>query len=494
MFPSVIKLPNYHGFLFSYDNLKWWGSPPLPDDIDEVIDVVWVYGEHFVVSARLIDGTYSIYQSYYKISDNQIYWRVSLNTSERITCMHCPDYGIVLVGTSDGWWRSIDSGHSFTKSSTSAKNCTLIKSPTGSATLAASGRVLYKTIDIGSTWTTAYTFSNTITAMAGTFADFFVATGSLLYHSEDFNFLYYTLFDVRWSESILYTITDIELTALRLSDNDSRPAFVIVRDIGNGLLRTYYAIRNTGASPYLAVAPKFNAFSSIRNSLISEEFQITGQPYFYRTVTFTGTDGSHPYLKRSYDGGATWSDNVIGDIEIYDGPNLNNVIGGPLYDDVYFTVYFGHGLVDGKVCHNGWRWTGSHFDKCQSYDADCYMESYELKIATYDAYPFMLWGHELVYRAQSRIEELVNLHYHLDGIIELGILLDYDADMLLESLIRKNYRASMYLDSPKIVAYQANALMVSSEFPTFDLPQGFNVRFPAESEQGYPFDSRLTEG
>lgn len=151
---TFVRLGNYPGFLCSYDNLHWWKTP-LPCPIDTIVDVEWVYGEYNICAVRMIDGTYSVMQSYHDIDDTDadIHWRTVLTTSERIRCIIRPDYGRALIGTSAGWWRSENSGTDWTKVSDQAPNCHTVKELTSDILVALDGTYIWRSTDTGTTWT-----------------------------------------------------------------------------------------------------------------------------------------------------------------------------------------------------------------------------------------------------------------------------------------------------------------------------------------------------
>lgn len=96
------------------------------------------------------------------------------------------------------------------------------------------------------------------------------------------------------------------------------------------------------------------------------------------------------------------------------------------------------------------------------------------------------------YRAESRLEARPIKTQDMDGIIELGRTKTYSADLLSEGTAYKTYYAGGSVQEDIISTYQMSGLLVSDEFPPFEIPQAFNIRKPsnASEECSYPFDSR----
>ena len=191
----ISRMSNYKGFLLSIDGTKWWKSQPLPADVMSFGEAVNVYGQYHVCYGELTNGTYSIFRT----TDDGYSWTQTFNTYEKILCMVRPDYGIVLIGTSDGWLRSTNTGKTFTKISTQAPGCFCIKEITKDILIALDGTYIWRSVDGGFIWTmakkqgsttpiTAITFYPTID---GTYSDLIVGCTSTNAGSLGTNKAYY---------------------------------------------------------------------------------------------------------------------------------------------------------------------------------------------------------------------------------------------------------------------------------------------------------------
>ena len=180
---TLSKLDNYPGFVGSFDLVNWWKSQPLPGDVDIVNDVVWIYGQYHVCSAKMIDGTYTIFQT----RDNGYTWYAVLNTAEQINTIIRPDYGVGLAATSDGWWKSNDSGTTWTKISTSAPGCFCVKELNNEVLVALSRRNVWRSSDQGVTWTSIKTTTTDIIypAIDGTTFDLLFGFGGTMYYTDN---------------------------------------------------------------------------------------------------------------------------------------------------------------------------------------------------------------------------------------------------------------------------------------------------------------------
>jgi hypothetical protein len=381
---TLVRLDNYTGFLGSFDNVNWWKSQPIPGAVDYVNDAVWVYGQYHVCSAKMIDGTYSIFRS----TDNGFSWSEVLNIEEVINTIICPDYGVVLAATSGGWWKSYkDSGLTWVKISTDAPNCFCVKELTQDILVALSRDGVWRSTNGGISWTKTYTAASNAPfiypSIDGTYYDCIVGISPLSDHPyfiySDSGGLYWESVEVnrlpnQWTSdnSTRKAITNIVLTATfkQTSDpnNTNVPTFVVQCLMSNGLLRHYYFERQPTTSTFWwKVSARFDAYSSIKSSLFSDESQVTGSTNINRVVIFTGTDGTSPLMKKSIDCGYTWTDINIMNATLYSGPDLSQVSGNTssFIDDTYFSATWSH-----ATCHNYWKVSGIFYEKNQSYDMD----------------------------------------------------------------------------------------------------------------------------
>lgn len=509
---TLARIENYPGFLGSFDNEDtWWKSEPIPG-IQTILSVAWIYGEYHVCSAKMIDGTYSIWQSY----NHGYSWREQLNTSEKIYEVIQPDYGIALASTSGGWWRSTNAGTDWTKISTQAPGCHTVKEITKNILVALDGTYIWRSADGGFTWTKAvkYGTSTPVTAITlyptvdGTYNDIFVGctesnTGksgnNRLLYSDDGGVSFLSWLDVPtstglngWTNRSDYrpadVFTDIELA--RISEVSAEPGtqpiwFIFQVLMPAGYFRHYRVRRAEWWWPLEPVAV-FDGYATPGKSLFSIEDNVSGTDEVRRRVIFSGMDSNQfPLMKISDDGGFNWIDVSPADATVYIAPDSSDTTSNPFVDDSYITYAWTHG-----TCHNGWKYVSSYFEKYQSYDMDFRIQQFEYHDAEYDASAYVEGSDGSTYKGSTRLEADGDETYDAAAILAIDHDSSYDAYAVLEKVCSKTYRAHRYLEGDTTASYQMGSLILSTTFPTIILPQSLNVRFPWVAESSYPYDSR----
>lgn len=408
---TLAKLDNYLGFVGSYDAVKWWKTQPL-ENIDYLTDAVWVYGQYHICLAKNINGTYSIFQS----RDNGYSWNRVLTTNEVLKTALRIDYGLVLVASSGGWWRSGNSGTSWQKVSTQAPNCHTVKELTNERLVALDGRYIWWSNDAGTTWTRSNLWSNTNKQYGGYIStnyptidggyymvlvgymnssgkiEFMVSTDggknfylaiTRLSRQSDYIDIWF-LKDVINALQSAGTITGIEMTHISKGTKVHQkplgafiPYFVIQVRLPTNILRHYYVYpyEQHNYTEYKIVA-KFDALNTPMASLRSEEVQITGTSTIGNWVIFSGRSTSNtPMLVYSNDYGATWKSVDLSGVKVYEGPDLAQLSKiSPLQEDHF--IYLGYST---PWCLNYWKRYAEYDQRCQSYDMDFISR---LKIAT----------------------------------------------------------------------------------------------------------------
>lgn len=598
-----MRIENYPGFLGTFDHISWWKSQPLAG-IDTILDVCWVYGEHHICAARMIDGSYTIWQS----NDFGNNWNIVLTTSERIYCIIRPDAGRALASTSGGWWRSDNAGRSWTKVSTQAPNCHTVKEITNDILVALDGTYIWRSADTGTTWTQAViaeTFpdeENTptdviITAITnyptidGTALDLIVGCTDTnapklaiypqyvgysgpfslnTFHDTDLKLSEYTkaykdiilyssdggisffvcppnsgwsfrestcstspgirsqnvaptpgdrldwrgdhnyddgngwqigqYAEQQWFYHTFYTpielfprdtyndiITDIEMTGI---NKNGLPQFIIQVKMSDGILRHYWVrkIHYMGAYNYFWSIAKFDAYNTPGGKIASSEVNIIGTTLMSRMAIFSGMNANNePLIKTSTDGGENWTDVAPSTAPMYTGPDMDSRTNNPFIDDVYIQ-YSTHQ----PMCSNfGYIIDAYHYSKQQSYDMDAKMGDLVPRAVTYGADALIGGPAPTSYLMAGRILQFQTKTYANDGIVAIDKSKTYLVDALTEKLLRKTYYVGGSIEGVDTTAYNMGGLLVSDEFPPFEIPQGFNVRKPTGTECcEYPFDSR----
>lgn len=508
---TFVQLENQTKFLCSFDLTNWWITDPLPGAIAEIIDYAWVYGEYHICACRKTNGTYSIFQTYHEINDpDGILWREVLNTAERIYCVFVPDLGQAFISTSGGWWRSNNSGTSWTKVTASAPRCFCAKELTNNIYIAISSTNVYKSTDGGSHWVSVKTFSTTLSypALDGTHNDLLLGVGKQLYYSDDAGD---TWIDITagmkdgWPDPSTYTaITDIELTTVSGyykgtgTGTSNLPTFIIQILLPSGYYRHYYSIRtpanetdNIPLSEYMFKhTAKFDGYSNIKNSLTADEYNVSGTATNAATVLFSGIDASNrkPLFKKSPDGGLTWTTINVTTLNVFTGPDCLVGTTNPFTEDIYFSASWSHNAI----CHNYWKVYDEYAIKHQSYDVDAYIQEYVDESVSYSADGWIQGWDAASYKIAGRIIEIPTLDYDADGIIAIDRSVNYQIDALAEMRKVATYGAGSYIQGIDTRSYAMSGLLVSDEFPPFEIIQGVNIRKPANVDAGceYPFDSR----
>lgn len=502
----LCRLDNYPGFLGSFDQgATWWKSEPIPG-VDEIVGYAWIYGEYHVCAAKMVDGTYSIWQTY----NHGYSWREQLNTAERIYCVIRPDYGAGLAATSGGWWRSANSGTDWSKVSTQAPGCHTAKELTRDRLVAVDGTYVWYSDDSGVTWSKSKkhgtsTDATAITlypSVAGTYNDVFVGcTSTNIGGTGTDRLIYSENGGATFREWVAYwggnngwstresgrnlradVVTDIELVAT----SSGLPTFVIQVLMPSGIFRHYRSVRTIGAYNKLDTSPKFDARATPGRSLDAAETNTPGTDQISRLAMFSGSDGSEPLIKMSVDGGATWSDVKPADATVYLLPDGSGTTDNPFTDDYYVTYSWQHG-----ICHNGWKIVSDHYEKYQSYDMDFQVSPWLVQTATYEAGAYAEGTDTATYKAAPhRIEATGTEDYDADSIIAADHTSTYGADAIAEARRIAVYRMNRHLSGGSAATYQMGALVYSTDFPQINMPQAYRLHFPWIAESGYPYDSR----
>lgn len=457
---TLAKLDNYLGFVGSYDAVKWWKTQPL-ENIDYLTDAVWVYGQYHICLAKNINGTYSIFQS----RDNGYSWNRVLTTNEVLKTALRIDYGLVLVASSGGWWRSGNSGTSWQKVSTQAPNCHTVKELTNERLVALDGRYIWWSNDAGTTWTRSNLWSNTNKQYGGYIStnyptidggyymvlvgymnssgkiefmvstdggkNFYLATTRLNTQSDYIDIWF--LKDVINALQSAGTITGIEMTHISKGTQEHQkplgafiPYFVIQVRLPTNILRHYYVYpyEQHNYTEYKIVA-KFDALNTPMASLRSEEVQITGTSTIGNWVIFSGRSTSNtPMLVYSNDYGATWKSVDLSGVKVYEGPDLAQLSKiSPLQEDHF--IYLGYST---PWCLNYWKRYAEYDQRCQSYDMD-----------------FLVRFKLVNYYADLIAERVAERKYLLKAILRKTCFKGIDSDFLLLKHEPKTYNISMPL-------------------------------------------------
>ena len=425
MVVSIAKLENYPGFLLTIDDTNWWKSMPLPASVETFGEAIYIYGQFHICTAKLVDGTYSIFRT----PDNGFTWIQVLNTTENILAICRPDYGVALVATSGGWWRSVDAGKTFTKISVQAPGCICVKELTNDLIVALDGTYIWRTVNGGFDWSKSLIAGTSTPVIAktsystidGTIFDIligctatnidpasdhgpggytpqmFVGNTALLLYSDNaaVSFSYANQQCTWWFRE--YTtgntdnagrfyplmprdvwtdiITDIQLSHI---SSDGTPWFVVQVKMKNGILRHYTLKRNLQGikAPFyyimFTVFPKFDSISTLSDSLYCEEAYVTGSNLIQNDIIFSGGSLTAPILMKSSNGGDDWATINIANAKIYSGPDLSQLssIGGPFTEDTCLLYTWIH-----PDCHNGWKVYGGYVRKSQSYGMDLLIQN-----------------------------------------------------------------------------------------------------------------------
>ena len=154
----LTHLPGLNYFIGTFDLTNyqdWWKSAPLPGAIQNIEHALWVGGPMHLCLAKMVDGTWSIFQSF----DYGVNWQLVKNSVVEIMDIELVTFTWILYSDANGdWWESTNSGLDWTKVCTSG--------PVGMAffvlhkgenvtVFAHDGRYIKKSTDIARTWTTA---------------------------------------------------------------------------------------------------------------------------------------------------------------------------------------------------------------------------------------------------------------------------------------------------------------------------------------------------
>jgi hypothetical protein len=467
---TLVKTENSGTFLGSFDHINWWRSLPLPLEVHEIIDICWVGGGNHVCAAQLAGGysAYAIFRSH----DNGYSWETELTTAERIFAFCRPHYGICLAATSGGWWRSVMGGSHWASFSTQAPGCFCVKELNNSVLIAINHTSVWKSTNGGENWTAVFSPAGGLIrpAIDGTIFDLLIGIGNKLYYSDDGGTVFYDITNRIPGFSPGVAITDIELTSTfggvhsGPGWNNQTATFVVQVLLANGMLRHYFLTRtpgedaSAGSMHMFECVAKFDAYSSVFNSLSSDESQTTGGTTINSLVIFTGTDGTNPVMWISHDGGNNWISINTSNAPIYSGPDLTELqgYGGPFIEDTYFSAYWAHGAY----CHNGWWVHDGFYRKCQSYDMHMLLDhGFITKLKTYQMGIAALGTHLKPYSCDVHIHNTKWLPHEMHTILEETHNKSYSMNRDLEDTIIKPHDFGVLIKLVTIIGNDMDILL-----------------------------------
>lgn len=367
----LVKLPNAPRFCGTFDttNFKeWWLSEPLPGDVAEIIDSEWAYGQYHLALCRMVDGTYSIYQS----RDYGKTWHEVFNTNNTLYNLIQIDPGWVLCSASNGWYHTTNSGTDWTLRSTQAPGCREVINLGDDTLIAHDGMNIWKSVDVGEHWSKklngrSFTIklSHGGTRNVGWGLDGYPALDG--YGNRVFAGIggYFVVSDdaaESWTMPYFYSPhTNVRiLQILNTNPSVSGPehTYMIRIYLTNlGVVRHYYA-----ANPMRPWTARFDQpFSGYENGRLTAYHVLRPGSNTYDQVVFssqmrfnTSRQTYEPAVKYSLDGGWTWVDLDISKIKVYEGdPGQGSfTFGGPFLVDV-FTKF----AWTGNPCHNSGSWS-----------------------------------------------------------------------------------------------------------------------------------------
>ncbi len=374
----LVKMPNQPYFLGTFDvvNLKdWWKSAPLPSDVIDIGDAIWVYGSYHLVLAELSDGSQVVYRSP-NYGQN---WFESWIPPSRVHKMVRVDYGRALVSAEDGWYETINTGLSWDKVSNDAVSCDDFCQIGNDIILGHDGRYVWKSEDFARHWNkvldceTVIEFfsyhqapiypciSGTNSRVAAGIGDFLAASdnqGDDWYHWQTLKFN---------GKRIIRKIIVTQVDGYRPDD----VRFMVQAKEGDVL--RHYLQHKAKPYGYWTFTAAFDTPFSEANHLDSYEVLKPGETtreYMVvsgETRLNTETEAYEPYIRYSINGGDNWTELSPLQVQVYDPLRDDYVQGGPFLEDAYIINTW-----TGQPCHN-WPQYFSTLEKWQmniSYDMD----------------------------------------------------------------------------------------------------------------------------
>jgi len=500
---TLVKLPNTPKFLGCFDNNydSWWYSNPLPGSVDEIVDSTWAYGQYHICFAKMLDNTYSIFQS----KDYGVNWVQVLNFSYTIYTIIRIDYGRLLCSTSNGIYESTNAGTTWSK----------ISSQTGLVTIkevgddklvgiTSSGNCLYSSNGI--TWTSASTLTSTgITITSSTSTNcrkdcidgqngivlniqYYGASTSIdcyMGYSQDYGHSYFTGYPsghywgnntvVHWNSNNSFMtyglgwinngyrysgpITKIICTGMR---SNGFPTFVIQQKLnGTNTLRHYYAYMVVPSEApqyaYYYFVARFDALESTATDLSAKEILSVGTGTYQRTVVFTGanTDGT-PRVVTSPDGGYTWINQDVTSATIYSGPDMSQEIGigGAFLEDSYIST-----MWTGPVCHNSGSWNSSGYLQMGiSYEMDFLTRLAVSREQSYSMDIYNLVPHIKTFHQDILFQKPSTKSYVFDALFRSPELFTYSMDVLNQKANLKQYSMDVLNQKANLKQYTSDVL------------------------------------
>ena len=466
---TLVKLPNTPKFLGCFDNNydSWWYSNPLPGSVDEIVDSTWAYGQYHICFAKMLDNTYSIFQS----KDYGVNWIQVLNFSYAIYTIIRIDYGRLLCSTSNGIYESKNSGTTWSKISSQTGLVTIKEIGNDILVAISSTGVVYKSTNRGVSWSSSGVTStkNCIDGQNGIILVRHNNRSDRKYLgiSQDYGTSYFTGDPAGWyygnatvvqwnndgSNNYHYSgygigysciITNIICTGI---DTRGFPTFVIQTKLNNSnILRHYYAAfsYNTTYPQYSRYyfTAKFDALESPSNELSAKEVVSVGTGTYLRTVVFTGTnsDGT-PRVRTSSNGGSIWTEQDVTSATIYSGPDMSQEIGtgGAFLEDSYIST-----MWTGPVCHNSGSWNSSGYIQMGiSYEMDFLTRLAVSREQSYSMDIYNLVPHIKTFHQDILFQKPHTKSYVFDALFRSSELFTYSIDVLNQKANLKQYTSDV---------------------------------------------------
>jgi hypothetical protein len=489
MRPLVLTLlPNSLNFIGTFDLVNyrdWWTSAPIPGNVAEIKQVIWVYGSIYLALCLMEDGTYSVFQSInYGYS-----WALVWNHSGTIWGLTKIDLGWVIASASDGWWESYDSGTNFAFVSGALPDAKAVCCLGLKTLLAHDGRYIWKSVDYARTWRKVFdcyqlgNANNIVPSIDGLELRAYAACGPHVIYSDDKGetwniflswshgyFLagqYYPSGGSRTIAAELNKQKVIQVLVLGCTGPSKKDIMFVVlsQRPAEGINRLFCASHGTEGDP-LTFTPKFDQYISDGLKLSANEVLQVGTSSLLR-IAFSGQSnwsttvgGLVPDLKYSVDGGWTW-------VEL--NPASFRVYNGDPQDDQYF---LGQSTVNGFTvetqvssiwagprCHNwGYYETvtqelPAHWTRSLSYDMDFFIRGSKNK----------------TYTAGFDLKKEKTKTYQMSAIFRGPKDKTYTAGMLLQKIKDFNYRANLYVLKAQGKTYGAGLVLMQRRDKTYQM-------------------------
>ncbi len=491
----LISCPNLPYFLGTFDTTRfrnWWRSAPFPEAVQYIKKGMHIYGRSHLAIAQRTDGLWAVYRSKNYGIDWERVWLAA--SGEVIYDILLITYGRAIMNTSTGFYETVTAGTSWTKvaSLPAAPNAPVFYNIGGGDVLVCTdGRYIWRSTDIARHWTQvcdqrsilrhdgAYLTYTGLTApcIAGANGIVLCGFGPFVSVSGDGALTWEG--HKSWDEFVFVLQNEVPISPPRSIVYDRQPyqasmclqpAYIIKQILISSVdgpqpgdvtfllkyddLQAMSGESNLFSRVFTTTPPilrpgwgyaiqgwryQFQQYLSPAEGqqLSAYDLPVTGAAhndklaFSAQTRTDPETGEPIPSLKYSPDGGSTWLDIDVNNIQI-GNPDGSPFAGGMTLDDNFARITWVHGRCDNT---GSWNYAELYRRQCINHEVDTFLErkappSYDIDLISSKDTP-------IEQRLDAICEKETPVTQHIDGLLQGPGSKAYRIDRTLEGIATK---------------------------------------------------------